>query len=113
MIGVVARQRANAEGAEELVLVEQLRQDAAELGLVQDGCQVTARNTGFAWIMNGRVEFGPSGQEPHEPVHDLGLLGKQLAFERGRRAERQQPDHGPHLEPPGFPAGQPEQQYGT
>ena len=39
MLGVVARQRADAEGAEELVLVEHLGQNAAQPGLVEDGSQ--------------------------------------------------------------------------
>ena len=44
MVGMVARQRADAVGAEEFVLVEHLRQHAAELGFVEDRGQPAARD---------------------------------------------------------------------
>src|SRR4051794_35205190 len=39
---------------------------------------------------------------------DLWILAEQVAVERGRRAERKQPDHGPHLESLRLAGGQPE-----
>jgi len=55
MVFMVARQRANAVRAEELVLVEHLGQDAAKLGFVQNGGQPAARNACFSRIVDRRA----------------------------------------------------------
>ena len=47
MVGVVARQRAEAVRAQELIFVEHLRQHAAELGFVQNRSEATARDAGL------------------------------------------------------------------
>ena len=52
VIGVVARQRADAEGAEELVLVEHLRQHAAELDFIEDRCEAAARDPGLHRVVD-------------------------------------------------------------
>ena len=58
MLGVVAREGPDAVGAQELVLVEHLRQHAAELGLVQDGGQPPARMTGLARVVDEGRQLG-------------------------------------------------------
>ena len=80
MIGVVPRQRANAEGAEEFVFVEHLREHAAKPGLVQDRSEVTARDTGLVRVMDGRVEFWPGCRgTARNRSRVSGFLREQLA----------------------------------
>ena len=58
MLGVVARDRPEAVGAQELLLVEHRRQHTAELGLAQDGRQVPAPMAGLAGVVDEGGQFG-------------------------------------------------------
>ena len=66
MLGVVARERPDAVGAEELVLVEHLRQHAAELRLVQDCGEPAARLTGLGRVVDERGQLRARLEEPPE-----------------------------------------------
>ena len=79
MVGVVARQRADAVGAQELVLVEHLRQHAAELGFVQDRSQPAAGDAGLSRVVDRRAQFGPSVEEPLEPLREFRVLRQQAS----------------------------------
>ena len=107
MVGVVARQRADAELAEELVLVEHLGQHAAELGFVQDGGQVGGRRRRSSAGRGSRraVRDAPRGTAAAAPPIS-GYFVEQFAVEHRGRAQRQQADHRPHLEPLGLAVGQ-------
>ena len=108
MVGMVARQRADAVRAEELVLVEHLRQHAAELGLVQDGSEPAARDAGLRRVVDRGAQLGTGVEEPLEPLAELGVLRQQLPLEDRGRAQGQQADHRPNLEPLGLAVGQAE-----
>ena len=108
MVGVVARQRADPERAEELILVEHLRQNAAELCLVQNRPKPAARDAGLPRVVDRGVELGPGGEEPLEPLSNLGVLRHQLPLERRGGAQGQQAHHRPDLQALGTAVGQPE-----
>ena len=74
MVGVVARERADAVGAQELVLVEHLRQHAAELGFVEDGTEPAPADTELHRVVDRGVQLGTSFEEPLEPLGELGIL---------------------------------------
>ena len=69
VISMVPRERADAEGAQELVLVEHLRQHAAELVFAQDRSEPATANTELHRVVDGRVQFGTVGEKPLQPAN--------------------------------------------
>ena len=99
MVGVVARERADPVGAQELVLVQHDREDAPQLSLVHDREEPTPPDARLSRIMEARDQRRPGRHEPLEPPQHLGVLVEDLGLERRGGAERQQADHRPDLEP--------------
>ena len=64
MVGMEPREGADAELAEEFVLVEHLGQHAAELGFVQDRASMAAGDAGLERIVDRGRQLGPGLQEP-------------------------------------------------
>ena len=108
MVGVESRQRADAVRAEELVLVEHLCQDSAELCFVQDGKKTAAFDTNLIWVVDGGAQLGAARQEPHQPLPDLGVFLEALPIKRCRRAKGQETDHGSNPKPMRVAIGQTE-----
>ena len=101
-----ARQRADAELAEEFVLVEHLLQHPAEFGLVQDGSEPAAGETELHGVVDGLANFRPSREEPLEALLQFRILLQSLALENRGRTQRQEADHRADLEPLGPAVGQ-------
>ena len=55
MVGMIAREGADAERAEKLLLVKHLGQHAAELRLVQNGSKPATRDTDLSRVMDQRA----------------------------------------------------------
>ncbi|TXT22450.1 MAG: hypothetical protein FD138_3407, partial [Planctomycetota bacterium] len=93
VVGMEARQGADAELAEEFVLVEHLREDSAEFVFVQDRSQPAIRHAGDSRVVNERQEFRPRREEVTIAIDDFRIALNQIALEHRRRAERQQAHH--------------------
>ena len=90
MVGVVARQGAEAVRAQELIFIEHLRQHAAELGFVQNRSQATAREAGLQRVVDRGKHLGTAGQEPLESLLEVRVEGpsspsKTVAAQSGKR----------------------------
>jgi hypothetical protein len=95
VIGVIARQRANAEGAEEFVFVEHLGQHAAEPGLVENGTQPPAGYAGFPGVVDAGQQFGTGIEKPLQTLAELRILDDKGPVKHGGRAQGQQANHRP------------------
>ena len=98
MLGVVAREGTDAVGAQELLLVEHLRQHPAEPGFVQDRSEPPARTPELDRIVDRGRQLRTRLEELPEPVAHLGILPLKFSLERRDRTQGKQADHGSHLQ---------------
>jgi hypothetical protein len=98
---VVAREGADAVGAEELLLVEDVGQDALELHLGERGEEAASGMTDEP--VHGRGHVGDHGRVPlleeRDHLHQLRVADGHVLLEHRARAQRQEPDHRADLEP--------------
>jgi hypothetical protein len=93
MLGMSARKRANAKGAEKFLLVEHRRQHAAELGFVEDGSEDAAVLPALAGIVDECGELRARAEPSAQALADFGIFADELSVEHGGGAEREQADH--------------------
>jgi len=98
MVGVVARQGADAVWAEELLLIEHPRQDPTQLGLVHGGQHPPPVHPRDAGVMDGGEQLGHGIDPPAQPLLQVIADGRALQREDARGADRQQAHHRAHLE---------------
>ena len=110
MLQVMARQRADAVRAQELVLVEQGGEHALELLLVEDRQQPAAVIADEAGLGRRHLgdQLGMAGAELLDHRHQPGKARDRLGLDHRRGAERQQADQRAHLEAHRLAVGQPQ-----
>ena len=110
VLAVVAREGADAVGREELVLVEQVAEDALELR-PGEGREEPAPGVADE-PLDGRSHVGEhlgvALPEERDQLHQLRVARHRLLLEHRARAQRQEPDHRADLQPERLAARQPE-----
>ena len=111
MVQVIARERADAVRPEELVLVEQVAEHPLQLLLVEDRQQPPSLVADEALVGRGHVghQLRMALPEQRDHLHQLRMARDRIRLEHRGRAQRQQPDQRPHLQPHGLAVGQPQQ----
>ena len=105
---MVAGQRPDAVGAQEFVLVEHARQNAAQPFRIDQrrDAAIGIPEMAGPGRMDALAQFGHAPQRSCRMLHQLGHPLALPRLDDGGGAERQQPDHGAHLEPRGAAIGQ-------
>ena len=110
VFAVVAREGTYAVGREELVLIEQVTEDALELRL-GEGREEAPPRVADEPVDGGRhlgEDFGVALLEAPDQLHELRVARREAVFDHGTGAERQQTHHRADLQPERFAARQPE-----
>ena len=108
VVEVVAGQRPQAVGAEELVLVEHPRQHPAQLALVEDGQHPAAVHPRLAEVVDVLQELGHGVEPAPEPGEHVVADLDPVEAEHRARAQRQEADDRPDLQALGPPVGEAE-----
>ena len=99
LVEVTAGDRADPVRPQELLLVEQGREDASQPVLVDEREQTPALGARAGQVGERRHGVGEVLDELRGPLHELGVAVDHVGVEHGRRAQRQEAHERAHLEP--------------
>src|SRR5262245_29607363 len=92
MVGMITGKRANAVGAEELVLVEHGGQHPTELSFIQDGGEHAAVGAWFSRVVDEGNQFRTRLEEPLETLDEFREPVSEAHLDRRGGAEGKQAD---------------------